>query len=190
MLLYNMSMTKLLPWLASLGILVVFFGTVYTVVQQAQRSDANYPQIQLAQDTADSLNNGTGDLNVYTGNVDIAKSLAPFTIVYDKKGNVVSGTGFLNGKVPKAPIGILEGAKGEDYHVVTWEPKGDIRIAAVTVAAKDYYVLSGRSLKEVEKNESRTLLLSFLGGVIATLLLGLIFAFNELRPLQHRPTSF
>jgi hypothetical protein len=69
----------------------------------------------------------------------------------------------------------LQAAKGKDYYAVTWEPKNDTRIAAVTVAGKDYYVLSGRNLNEVEKNENRTLLLSLLGGIISVILLGVIF---------------
>lgn len=168
-------MKKLLPWLASLAILVVGFGTIYGAVQQAQRSDANYPQIQMAEDTAYSLNKGEPAFDSVYGNVDMGRSLAPFTIIYDKKGNVVHGTGNMDGRVPKAPLGILQAAKGKQYYAVTWQPKNDVRIAAVTVAGKDYYVLSGRNLKEVEKSENTTLLISLLGGIIAVILLAFIF---------------
>ncbi len=41
-------MKKFLPWALALVVLLVVFGTIYTAVQQAQRSDANYSQIQLA----------------------------------------------------------------------------------------------------------------------------------------------
>ena len=44
-------MKEHLPWFASLAILVVVFGTIYGAVQQSQRSDANSPQIQIAEDT-------------------------------------------------------------------------------------------------------------------------------------------
>ncbi|HXE10158.1 MAG TPA: hypothetical protein VN554_01905, partial [Verrucomicrobiae bacterium] len=159
--------------LAILGVVVVTFGTVYAAVQQAERRDANYPQIQLAEDEAAQIN-GAG--NVYAPSsfspVDMKTSLAPFVIVYDKNGHMVSGSGYLNGKVPTAPLSMLQAAKGEDYHAVTWQPANGVRIASVTVASKGYYVLSGRSLKEVEKNENQTLLIILIGGLVSLILVG------------------
>lgn len=167
-------MKKFLWGITGALLLVVIFGTIYATVQQSQRSEANYPQIQLAEDVADGLDQKyQPELLVY-GKVDMAKSLAPFTIVYNKKDSKVSaGSGFLDGKVPQAPKGVLGASKGVPYHDVTWEPKKGVRIAAVVVEAKDYYVLSGRSLREVEKNESRTLQIALIGGLISLLILGL-----------------
>jgi hypothetical protein len=172
-------MNRLITDFASVGILVIIFGTIYGTVQQAQRNDANYPQIQIAKDKAAQIDS---DYNLRSGYnpqipqslvpVDMRTSLAPFMIVYDKNGQVVSSSGYLNGKTPKAPLGILTDAKGKEYNAVTWEPQKNVRIAAVTVAAKDYYVLSGRSLTEVEKNESETFKLAFMGGVLSLLVLG------------------
>ncbi len=73
---------------------------------------------------------------------------------------------------------MLTDSKNKAYNEVTWEPKKNVRIAAITVAAKDYYVLSGRSLREVEKNEARTLQLVLLGGVLSMMLLGLVFVLS------------
>lgn len=154
------------------GLLVIIFGTIYVVVQQAQRNDANYPQIQLAEDQATQI---TRNNNPYVASamapVDMKSSLAPFVIVYDHSGKVVSGSGYLNGKVPKPPAGILSEAKGQAYNAVTWQPGNGVRIAAVTVTANNYYVLSGRSLTEVEKNESETFKLTFVGGMLSLLVL-------------------
>lgn len=167
-------MKKLLWGATGALLLLVIFGTIYTVVQQAQRSDANYPQIQMAEDVAVGADQKfRPELLVY-GKVDMAKSLAPFSIVYDKKtGKTVTGSGYLDGKIPAASKSMLEAAKGEPYSDVTWEPKKNVRIAAVIVEAKDYYVLSGRSLREVEKNETRTLQLAAIGCVVSLLILGL-----------------
>jgi hypothetical protein len=171
---------KLLPWFAAFLLLVVVFGTTYITVQQAQRSDANYPQIQIAEDTASSLNRLDDFALPLDGHVDMAKSLAPFTLVYDKHGKLYGGTGYLGDKAPEAPLGILKAAEGKDYHAVTWQPRSDVRIAAVTVAAKNYYVLSGRNLKQVEKNETLTLQLSLLGGLAALVLFCLVFILSDL----------
>ena len=166
---------RYITFLAGVGMLVVIFGVIYAAVQQAQRSAANSPQIQMAEDTAarvdkEGYNPQFSTLNL-TEPVDMDSSLAPFTIIYDKKGKVVSGSGYLGKKVPKAPLGILKAAQGKDYNAVTWQPQKDVRIAAVTVAAKKYYVLSGRSLTEVEKNENNTFWLAFAGGVISIIIL-------------------
>lgn len=99
---YNGHMKKLITVLAVIGIIVIVFGTMYGIVQQAQRNDANYPQIQMAEDTAALIGGGTDPYVASTlSPVNMKSSLAPFTIVYDKKGNVVSGSGYLNGKVPR-----------------------------------------------------------------------------------------
>jgi hypothetical protein len=183
-------MKRLITLLATAGVIIIIFGTIYTVVQQAQRNGANSPQIQMAEDTAAQIKGGADPYIASTlSPVNMKSSLAPFTIVYDKKGNPVSGSGYLDGKVPKAPVGILQSSKGKDYHAVTWEPQSNVRIAAVTVTAKDHYVLSGRSLTEVEKNENETFKLSLIGGILALLVVGAALAARVLvnGGLPHPP---
>jgi len=160
---------------------LVVFGTIYATVQQSQRNNANSPQIQISQDAAADLNGGDSPLVLLGRNVDMKTSLAPFIIIYDKAGNVVNGSGYLNGKIPKAPIGVLTDSKGKDYNAVTWEPQDGVHVASVTVAAKNYYVLSGRSLTEVEKNETKSLQITLLGALAALILLGVIFVLNDIR---------
>ncbi|MFI5271121.1 MAG: hypothetical protein ACHQT9_03700 [Candidatus Saccharimonadales bacterium] len=172
-------MKKLYPWYGAAAILFVIFGTIYIVVQQVQRNDANYPQIQIAEDTAARLNQGAKPPSLTNGKVDIKTSLAPFTIIYDKSGNIVSGEGYLDGSVAEAPFGILKNAENHPYHWISWQPEGDVRIAAVTVSANKYYVLSGRNLKEVEKYENDTFQLSFLGGVISLIILSMTYKLYE-----------
>ena len=84
--------TSLWPWLGAGAILVVIFGTIYTVAHQAQRQDANYPQIQIAEDAAAALNRGVKPAALVSGKVDLGASLAPFTIIYDKSGRIVAGS--------------------------------------------------------------------------------------------------
>ena len=74
-------MRKYVPWIVALAILWVVFGTIYGTVQQAQRNDANMPQIQLAEDAAALLNNEDSVASQIAQKVDMAKSLAPFTII-------------------------------------------------------------------------------------------------------------
>jgi hypothetical protein len=150
-------------WLGLIIIITLIYGTIYTAAQQVQRTDANSPQIQLSEDIANSLNNGANPTKILSGKVDIRSSLSPFTIIYDKSGQIVSGNGYLNTKLPIVPVGVLSASQGNAYNAITWQPDNGVRIASVSVSADKYYVLSGRSLTEVEKNESNTFHIVVLG---------------------------
>lgn len=155
-------------------------------VQQGYRMSANDPQIQLAQDAATSLVRRVPVPSsvVPSGNVDIATSLAPFVIVYDGNGQPLAGNGTLNGKLPKPPEGVLFAAAGKsDGNAVTWQPRPGVRIASVTFEANTkgraggpmgpFYVLSGRSLREVEIREANNNKIAF-AAWLATLLATLV----------------
>ncbi|SRR6266496_4171996 len=172
-------MNKLSSWLGAAVIIVIAFGNIYAIVQQAQRSDANWPQIQMAEDTAAELNRSANATISADSHVSMDKSLASFTIIYDKSGQVVGGTGYLGNQIPSAPIGILKASEGREYHAVTWQPKAGVRIAGVTVTANKYYVLSGRSLKEVEKNESTTFRLTLLSAFASLVILAGMFVLSQ-----------
>jgi len=172
---YSKGMKKLIPWLGSVVILILIFVAIYGVVQQSQRSAANTPQIQLAEDTAAALNQGATPNSLIAGRVSLNTSLSPFVIIYNKSGQVVTGSGYLNGTMPRIPFGVLTSANNHAHHTVTWQPQSDVRIAAVTVSADKYYVLSGRSLREVEANEDHTFQITTVGGALALIVLGFTF---------------
>ena len=165
-------MKKYIPWYCAAAILVIIFGTIYVTVQQSQRLDANWPQIQIAEDAAAELNSGITPASLTSGNVSLDNSLAPFVIIYNKAGQVVSGSGYLGGSIPTAPLGILQASRNQTYHFISWQPESNVRIAAVTVSTDKYYVLSGRSLEEVEKNETKTQDLALVGGALSWIVLG------------------
>ncbi len=165
------------------ALLVIVFGTVYAVVQQMQRNDADYPQVQMAEDAASALNAGILPSMLTSGSVQMNVSLAPFVIIYDQNGNPVGGDGYLRGSMPKIPVGVLTAARGHDYHRVTWQPAEGVRIAAVAVVANKYYVVGGRSMTLVERNIQRTFAVTFFGGVASLAILSAMFA------LYYRPTA-
>ena len=161
---YDEYMRRLISFFGTIAILIVIFGTMYAVTQRMLRTDANTPQIQLAEDTAANLNANIAPATMTHEKVDIAKSLAPFVNIYDQSGKIIAGSGYLDGTLIAPPKGVLTASDTAAYHAVTWQPRPDTRIAAVTVHSDKYYVLSGRSLKEVEKNEDYTLFLTLAGG--------------------------
>lgn len=163
-------------WICAVVLLTIVFGTVYVTVQQAQRNDADYPQIQMAEDTAAALNRGVPPSMLLGSSVQMDTSLAPLIIIYNMDGNPVGGTGYLHGEVPKIPKGVLVASREHEYHRVTWQPTGDVRIAAVAVPAHTYYVVGGRSMKQIERNERRSLALVSFGGVASLACVSLAFA--------------
>jgi hypothetical protein len=149
-----------------IGIVTVLSGLVFGSVQQSYRQNANDPQIQLAEDAATKLEANPRSFVISSENVDIAKSLAPFIILYDDSYTPIAGSGTLNGKLPAPPEGVFEYTKLHKQHRVTWQPQSDVRIAAVFVRVEGQqagYVLAGRSLREVEVREKSLSVMVFLG---------------------------
>jgi hypothetical protein len=132
---------------------------VYLVAQQMWRQSANDPQLQLARDAAAALAAGTAPGAVVPReSVDMERSLAPFLIVFDGGGKVVTASGRLRGNVPLIPPGVLQHVRDSGEQRVTWQPIGGVRIASVVVSysgANQGFVLAGRSLQETEERVAK-----------------------------------
>lgn len=170
-------------WLPIAIVTTALCALVYGVVQQSLRQGANDPQIQLAEDGAATLTNGQAiQAVVPTTTVNVARSLAPFVMVFDAQGQVVASSGDLHGQPPSLPFGVLDNAMENGENRVTWEPETGVRIASVvvpyTVNGSTGYVLAGRSLREVEDRELQTELyagavwVAALFGTLVTVALG------------------
>lgn len=152
---------KLLQYWIPLALAVtIVCALVYVVVQQTYRQGANDPQVQIAKDSAMYLAKGYDPQSmVPTGNlIDVSKSLAPFIIIYDESGKVISTSVELEGKTPEIPAGVFDVVRKTGESRFTWEPKAGVRSAVVVVpygGSKQGFVLSGRSLEEVEKRTFR-----------------------------------
>lgn len=131
---------------------------VYTTVQQDLRSGANDPQFQLAEDAVAALNAGaTPSTLVGAAKVDVARSLAPFLVIFDASGAVIATDGVLDGHDPVPPGGVLDSARSDPPNTVTWQPRAGVRIAQVSLPWRGGTVLAGRSLREVEQREDQLL---------------------------------
>ena len=121
-------------WLPFAVVVTAFCALAYATVQQSLRQAANDPQIQMAEDTAASLNGGAGPENVLPKEkVEFSKSLAPFVVLYDSSGKPIGSSGVLDGAMPEYPLGALQAAKDQGENRVTWQPRGDVRVASVAV---------------------------------------------------------
>ncbi len=90
------------------GISTVLALALYAIPQQVLRQGLNDPQIQLSGDLAARLEQGTTAKEaVPADSVDMARSLAPFVIVYDDEGRPLASQATLDGGIPTPPQGYL-----------------------------------------------------------------------------------
>ncbi len=176
-------------WLPLAAISVVVCGLVYVVAQQVLRQSANDPQIQMAEDAAAALAAGTPAAELAPpGQVELSQSLAPAVMIFDDQGQVLASSARLHGEVPSLPAGLLDYVRAHGEDRVTWQPESGVRQAAVIVRAQgtqNGFVLSARSLREVEKREAQAQLLSGVG-LLASLIVSLVAViFGELVLPSH-----
>jgi hypothetical protein len=161
-----------------LAIITAVFLTIYVTGQQVLRQSANDPQIQMAEDTAASLANGSAVpadfMPASRQPFDMSQSLAPFTMIFDRGGTLLESSATLAGEAAVPPVGVFGYAKlhGEDRF--TWQPAQGERFAAVLkyyTGGSTGFVLVGRSLREVEVREDNLL------KIVALAWLGCVFIF-------------
>jgi hypothetical protein len=164
------------------GISTILALALYAIPQQVLRQGANDPQLQLAGDLVARLEQGVAPAEaVPAGQIDMARSLAPFVIVYDDRGQPLASQAQLNGKTPAPPTGVFNFARLHGEERVSWQPVlgsvPGVRIAAVVQRVKHPdgsaagFVLAGRSLVQVEEREAQV---SHMAGVAWIAMLGLI----------------
>ena len=146
-------------WLPIVVATTAVCGLVYVTVQQSLRQSANDPQIQMAEDAADALVAGASAESVVSSNhVDVARSLAPFTVVYNDNGQVIASSGMLHRQPLKLPAGVLDDVRIHGDSRLTLQPESGVRIASVIVkydGDRPGFVLSGRSMREIESRTSQ-----------------------------------
>jgi hypothetical protein len=178
-------------WLPLAAAISLLSGLIYVTVQQAYRSGADDPQVQMAEDAARLLAAGQpADSILPEDQVDIDQSLAPYLILFDADGNPVASNARLHGQTPQPPAGVFDYTRQHGQNRVTWQPEPGVRSATVIVAVSGQqigFVLAGRSLREVEVRESRLTQMVALG-CLATLLvtLGLTALFETLAWMRSR----
>ncbi len=179
-------------WLPVAAVATVLCLLVYVTAQQLLRHAADDPQIQVAEDAAAALARGESPASVLpAGWIDIAASVAPFTMVLDEKGGVVVTSGLLHRAVPSFPAGVLEFARAHGEHRVTWQPERGVRIASVVIPLggdKLGFVVTGRSLRESERRTAQFGTLALLGWLAALVIsLAVTAAAEAMLPIRGGP---
>jgi len=160
-------------WLLVAIVVTGLIGLLYIAVQQNLRQGANNPQIQMAEDAAAKLVAGQSVQNIVPSEkVDIAKSLAPYLIIFDANGNPIASSAQLDGQTPSIPSGVFDSVRQNGEDRITWQPQTGVRSAVVVTQFKGLtsgFVLAGRSLREVEKREDDILLILVAGWLVMIL---------------------
>jgi hypothetical protein len=181
-----MKRYNLITHFAAITIITVLCGLIYVSVQQSYRAGANDPQLQIASDLKTIIENYRS-IAQYMANdsIDLSKSLSAFKTIYDKNGEPVQSTGFLNNQLPKMPKGVFDFTYKNQEDVFTWQPQKGVRMAMVvkkTNSPQIKFVAVGRSLREVEKRESTLVTMVFVSWLVCAgivLLHFLIVFFNK-----------
>jgi hypothetical protein len=167
----NIVLQILRQWLPLAVALTLLCGIIYATVQQTYRSNANDPQIQMAQDAVYALSNGSSPESLVSNtSVEIARGLSPYLIIYDERGNAIASDGVLDGKIPEMPNGVLNYSKDHGSDAITWQPRRGVRSALVIQpfnGAINGFVVAGRSLRVVEERESNLVMMIGLGWILS-----------------------
>jgi hypothetical protein len=163
---------RLVPWIVGAFAVTVAIAAVYLSLQQLNRSAADDAGDRLASQvtSAGGAGGGAGGAGA-AAHVDLATSLAPFFVVYDRSGVPVSGTGYLDGRLARIPAGVVRTALAEGMDRVTWQPRPGLRFATVAQKDGDRVVVAGQSLKPVEDRIDRLGLMLVVGWIAAVFLL-------------------
>lgn len=173
-------------------------GLVYLVAQQSLRTEANDPQIQMAEDTAAGLQGFVVAPGlVPSDSVDISTSLAPYVVIYNSSGTPVAGNGFLQGTLPNLPAGVFAYVQAHGEDQFTWQPRPSVRQAVVITSFNSVktpnfpdsypnsgFVMAGRSLREVEIRENQVEFetdIAWIPTLIGLFILEIFFAVAEER---------
>ena len=99
-----MKKSNFISHFAALMIVTVLCGLIYVTVQQSHRTGANDPQLQIALDLKNAIETNRSTVKWMPGDtIEISKSLSVFKTFYNKNGEPVQSTGFLDGQLPKIP---------------------------------------------------------------------------------------
>jgi len=142
--------------LGAAAVATILVGLIYVTVQQAYRSGANDPQLEIAGDMHERIARGLSVQQYFSDSINLGHSLRAFAALYNAEGRVIQSSGFLDGRLPQLPAGVFDYAKSNGQYLVTWQPRSGVRMATVILPvdqAAAGYIVVGRSLREVEIRE-------------------------------------
>lgn len=158
------------------GIATLLGLALYAIPQTVLRLGAEDPQLQLADDLAARLEQGTTAANAVPATpVDLNRSLAPFVMAFDADGRPLASQAALDGAIPVPPRGVFDYVRTHGIDRITWQPRRGLRIATIIQRVdgpKGGYVVAGRSMRIVEDRIDK---IEEQAGLVWLGMLGIIF---------------
>jgi hypothetical protein len=160
----------------TLGLILTLWGAAAALTfQHMLRRGANQPQTQMADLYASEIASGVKPEEAIPRNhVDLERSLEPFVIFYNDQGVPTTANGYLNQAIPSPPRGVFDYLRTHHTDTISWQPQPNVRIAAVMQRISGLnpgFLLTGRSLRVVEEQESLFWRMVFIGWFILVFLL-------------------
>jgi hypothetical protein len=180
---------KILQHLSALAITTIVMAVIYLGIQQTYRSGANDPQMEMLSTAKEHMQTGRAIELFAHDTIDLQKSPGVFIETFDAAGKPLQSTGYLDGKLPQIPRGVLDHAKTDGENWISWQPQADVRMAlgvAHVNANPVSYIAVGRSLKEVEKRIANMSMIVLIGWLLCIVL---ILVNASVQYFQNRKTK-
>lgn len=185
--------------LVLVGIATGVAVALYAIPQHVLRSGLNDPQIQMATDMAatlerigtnDGLRQGALPASGQGANIDMARSLSPFLMVFNDAGQALGSNAQLDGQTPTLPQGVFDYVRSHGEERVTWQPRRGVRIAAVVERVngpQPGFVLAGRNMREVQARIGDVQMMAGVTwlGMLALIVIGTVAFGIYTRPPQN-----
>ena len=165
-----MKLQSFLILIAAVGLITLINGLVYVTVQQNYRSNANDPQIQMALDIKEKLEQGKSPDSFWTyDSIALPQSLSPFVLLFDAAGKPIRASATLARQTLQLPSGVLDYTRMNGEDRITWQPREDARFAMVILNVPQNpvrFIAVGRSLREIEVREANLVRMVFISWVL------------------------
>ncbi len=160
-------------------IILLIFSTIYLVMQQTLRLEANQQPLRIASQIQSNWVNGQIMDTSFLPKVELSDSAYAFGAVFNENGEVLSTNATFKGSDLDIPTGVLSKARNSGLDKVTWQPDSTHRFAIVAMAQANNVFVAGQSLRPTEDLISQLGL--FIGAAMALTLLVANFSLFAVR---------
>ncbi len=160
-------------------VIVLIFATIYLVMQQTLRLEANQQPLRItSQMQSNWINSQIMDTS-FLPKVELDNSAYAFAAVFNEKGEILSTNATFKASDLDIPTGVLSTARNNGLDKVTWQPDATHRFAIVAMAQANNVFVAGQSLRPTEDLTNQ--LGKLIGGAMVVTILFANFALLLLR---------
>lgn len=142
---------------------------------------------QLAESAAAQLDAGHSPESVLPAQrVDMARSVQPFLMVFDRRGSLLSSSVEIGGRQPVFPSSVFDNVSGGGEDHVSWMPQDGVRGGVVVIGWRGGYVVAGSSDRLIDEERGNLHVAMLLTEGVLVLVVGaLALVIGVLHPLRR-----